>query len=87
MNQMEKPRLMYVNLLFLPLVTIQQYALRKIQQLQKQKTVDKEQIEVFEKIVTRVRCMASSMRVETLPKKTKTLKLNFRVFSFLTSIK
>ncbi|MGB0186509.1 MAG: phosphoenolpyruvate carboxylase [Flavobacteriaceae bacterium] len=37
----------------LPLVTIQQYALRKIQQLQKQKTVDKEQIEVFEKIVTR----------------------------------
>ena len=37
----------------LPLVTIQQYALRKIQQLQKQKTVDKEQIDVFEKIVTR----------------------------------
>ncbi|MDA9576531.1 phosphoenolpyruvate carboxylase, partial [Flavobacteriaceae bacterium] len=37
----------------LPLVTIQQYALRKIQYLQKQKTVDKEQIEVFEKIVTR----------------------------------
>lgn len=37
----------------LPLVTIQQYALRKIQQLQKQKTVNKEQIEVFEKIVTR----------------------------------
>jgi phosphoenolpyruvate carboxylase len=37
----------------LPLVTIQQYALRKIQHLQKQKTVDKEQIEVFEKIVTR----------------------------------
>ena len=37
----------------LPLVTIQQYALRKIQQLQKQKTIDKEQIEVFEKIVTR----------------------------------
>ena len=37
----------------LPLVTIQQYALRKIQQLQKQKTLDKTQIEVFEKIVTR----------------------------------
>ena len=37
----------------LPLVTIQQYALRKIQHLQKQKTVDKEQVEVFEKIVTR----------------------------------
>ncbi len=37
----------------LPLVTIQQYALRKIQHLQKQKTVHKEQVEVFEKIVTR----------------------------------
>ncbi|MGB0769236.1 MAG: phosphoenolpyruvate carboxylase [Flavobacteriaceae bacterium] len=37
----------------LPLVTIQQYALRKIQYLQKQKTVDNEQVEVFEKIVTR----------------------------------
>ena len=37
----------------LPLVTIQQYALRKIQHLKKQKTVDKEQVEVFEKIVTR----------------------------------
>jgi phosphoenolpyruvate carboxylase len=37
----------------LPLVTIQQYALKKIQNLQKQKTIDKEQIEVFEKIVTR----------------------------------
>ena len=37
----------------LPLVTIQQYALRKIQELQKQKTLDKAQIEVFEKIVTR----------------------------------
>ncbi|MGB2174157.1 MAG: phosphoenolpyruvate carboxylase [Flavobacteriaceae bacterium] len=37
----------------LPLVTIQQYALRKIQNLKKQKTVDKEQVEVFEKIVTR----------------------------------
>lgn len=37
----------------LPLVTIQQYALRKIQRLKKQKTVDKEQVEVFEKIVTR----------------------------------
>lgn len=37
----------------LPLLTIQQYALRKIQSLQKQKNIDKEQIEVFEKIVTR----------------------------------
>ena len=37
----------------LPLVTIQQYALRKIQELQKQKMLDKAQIEVFEKIVTR----------------------------------
>ena len=37
----------------LPLVTIQQYALRKIQSLQKQNNLDKEQIEVFEKIVTR----------------------------------
>ncbi|MGC6524491.1 MAG: phosphoenolpyruvate carboxylase [Flavobacteriaceae bacterium] len=37
----------------LPLVTIQQYALRKIQSLQKQKNLDKEQIDVFEKIVTR----------------------------------
>jgi phosphoenolpyruvate carboxylase len=37
----------------LPLLTIQQYALRKLQAFQKQKTPDKEQIEVFEKIVTR----------------------------------
>ena len=37
----------------LPLLTIQQYALRKLQVLQKQKTTDREQIEVFEKIVTR----------------------------------
>ena len=37
----------------LPLVTIQQYALRKIQSLQKQKNLDKDQIQVFEKIVTR----------------------------------
>ena len=37
----------------LPLVTIQQYALRKIQSLQKQKNIDKDQIQVFEKIVTR----------------------------------
>ncbi len=37
----------------LPLLTIQQYALRKLQALQKQKTTDREQIEVFEKIVTR----------------------------------
>jgi phosphoenolpyruvate carboxylase len=37
----------------LPLVTIQQYALRKLQAFQKQKSPDKEQIEVFEKIVTR----------------------------------
>ncbi len=37
----------------LPLLTIQQYALRKLQALQKQKTIDREQIEVFEKIVTR----------------------------------
>ena len=37
----------------LPLVTIQQYALRKLQAFQKQKSLDKEQIEVFEKIVTR----------------------------------
>ena len=37
----------------LPLLTIQQYALRKLQALQKQKTTDPEQIEVFEKIVTR----------------------------------
>ena len=37
----------------LPLLTIQQYALRKLQALQKQKTTDPDQIEVFEKIVTR----------------------------------
>ena len=37
----------------LPLLTIQQYALRKLQALQKQKITDCEQIEVFEKIVTR----------------------------------
>ena len=34
----------------LPLVTIQQYALRKIQSLQKQKNLDKDQIQVFEKL-------------------------------------
>ncbi len=37
----------------LPLLTIQQYALIKLQAFQKQKIPDKEQIEVFEKIVTR----------------------------------
>ena len=37
----------------LPLLTIQQYALRKLQAFQKQKSPDKDQIEVFEKIVTR----------------------------------
>lgn len=37
----------------LPLLTIQQYALRKIQELKKQPKVNLEQIEVYEKIVTR----------------------------------
>ncbi|HLT34450.1 MAG TPA: phosphoenolpyruvate carboxylase [Aquaticitalea sp.] len=37
----------------LPLLTIQQYALKKIQELQKEKNPDKEQIEVYEKLVTR----------------------------------
>ena len=37
----------------LPLLTIQQYALRKLQALHKQKTNGREHIEVFEKIVTR----------------------------------
>jgi phosphoenolpyruvate carboxylase len=37
----------------LPLLTIQQYALRKIQELQKEPNPDKEKIAIFEKIVTR----------------------------------
>jgi len=37
----------------LPLLTIQQYALKKIQELEKAKKKDTTQIEVFEKIVTR----------------------------------
>lgn len=37
----------------LPLLTIQQYALKKIQELEKAKIKDKEQIAIFEKIVTR----------------------------------
>ncbi|WP_418508969.1 phosphoenolpyruvate carboxylase [Corallibacter sp.] len=37
----------------LPLLTIQQFALKKIQELQKTNPDDKDQIEVFEKLVTR----------------------------------
>jgi len=37
----------------LPLLTIQQYALKKIQELEKQDIKDDEQIKIFEKIVTR----------------------------------
>lgn len=37
----------------LPLLTIQQYALRKIQELQKQKSPDKKELEIYEKMVTR----------------------------------
>jgi phosphoenolpyruvate carboxylase len=37
----------------LPLLTIQQYALKKIQELEKEEIRDVEQIEIFEKIVTR----------------------------------
>ncbi|MBT8260213.1 MAG: phosphoenolpyruvate carboxylase, partial [Bacteroidia bacterium] len=37
----------------LPLLTIQQYALKTIQELEKKKDVDKEEIEVLEKLVTR----------------------------------
>tara|TARA_R110002049_G_scaffold65035_1_gene170952 strand:+ start:80552 stop:83065 length:2514 start_codon:yes stop_codon:yes gene_type:complete len=37
----------------LPLLTIQQYALKKIQELNKAEVIDEEQIKIFEKIVTR----------------------------------
>jgi len=37
----------------LPLLTIQQYALKKIQELEKAEVKDQEQIDIFEKIVTR----------------------------------
>ncbi|WP_340198692.1 phosphoenolpyruvate carboxylase [Ascidiimonas sp. W6] len=37
----------------LPLLTIQQYALRRIQEINKQKSPDKKELEVYEKIVTR----------------------------------
>ena len=37
----------------LPLLTIQQYALRKLQSIHKNQVPDKQKIEVFEKIVTR----------------------------------
>lgn len=37
----------------LPLLTIQQYALRKIQEINKQKSPDKKELEVYERMVTR----------------------------------
>jgi len=37
----------------LPLLTIQQYALKRIQELEKAKVRDEEQIKIFEKMVTR----------------------------------
>ncbi|NNF75451.1 MAG: phosphoenolpyruvate carboxylase [Flavobacteriaceae bacterium] len=37
----------------LPLLTIQQYALKRIQELQRESPIDRDQIEIFEKIVTR----------------------------------
>jgi len=37
----------------LPLLTIQQYALMKIQELRKTSPIDDEQIAVYEKLVTR----------------------------------
>ena len=37
----------------LPLLTIQQFALKKVQDLKKQSNVDPKEIEVYEKIVTR----------------------------------
>ena len=37
----------------LPLLTIQQYALKEIQKLQKQENIDPKELEVYEKIVTR----------------------------------
>ena len=37
----------------LPLLTIQQYALKKIQELEKAEVRDEEQIKIFEKMVTR----------------------------------
>ena len=37
----------------LPLLTIQQYALKKIQELEKAKVKDEAQIKVYEKLVTR----------------------------------
>ncbi len=37
----------------LPLLTIQQYALKKVQELNSQKTPDKSELEVYEKIITR----------------------------------
>jgi phosphoenolpyruvate carboxylase len=37
----------------LPLLTIQQYALKKIQELEKAEVRDEDQIKIFEKIVTR----------------------------------
>jgi len=37
----------------LPLLPIQQYALRKINELEKAEIKDKDQIKIFEKIVTR----------------------------------
>jgi phosphoenolpyruvate carboxylase len=37
----------------LPLLTIQQYALKKVQELQKQPNPNKKKIEIYEKMVTR----------------------------------
>ncbi len=54
--QNNKPGKASINVresIVLPLLTIQQFALKKIQELQKESPVDKEQLEVYEKIVTR----------------------------------
>jgi len=37
----------------LPLLTIQQYGLKKVQELKAMKKMDKEELEVYEKIITR----------------------------------
>ncbi len=41
------------ELIVLPLLTIQQYALKKVQELEKDMNADDEKIKVFQKIVTR----------------------------------
>lgn len=52
-NQVGKASIAIRENIVLPLLTIQQFALRKIQELQKEENPDLELIKIYEKMVTR----------------------------------